>query len=81
MTPTRARTLMRTVHITLGLCLGAFVYLPTAWTDPLKAVLGLAIVPLVVVSGVAMWQQARLRRMLRGGRARTAERQPASARR
>lgn len=56
------RTILRTAHVLLGLALGAVVYLPTAWTEPIRLVLGVVVVPLLVLTGLAMWQQGRLRR-------------------
>ncbi len=53
------------MHLVLGLLVGAVVYLPVSWTEPLRLMLGVAVVPGVVVTGLLMWQQTRLRRLLR----------------
>lgn len=57
------RTWLRTIHLTFGGCLGATVYLPTAWVDPVRPLLALVVVPALVLSGLAMWQWPRLRRL------------------
>lgn len=64
MTPRTARTLLRILHLLLGAALAMMVYAPATWTDPLRLVLGTVVVPIVVLTGLAMWQQARLRRLL-----------------
>jgi hypothetical protein len=65
MTPRSTRALLRTVHLALGLCVGAVIYLPPGWTEQLRLALGLLVVPTVAVTGLAMWQQPRLRRIFR----------------
>lgn len=64
MSPRNTRLLLRIVHIALGVCLAFVIYAPTSWTEPLRLLLGGVVVPLVLFSGLAMWQQGRLRRML-----------------
>ncbi|QIK73653.1 hypothetical protein G7070_17020 [Propioniciclava coleopterorum] len=64
-TPRTVRTLLRFLHLALGACVAASLYLPLAWVSPLRPALGIAVVPLVVLTGLALWQQARLRRLAR----------------
>ncbi|MBE1878336.1 hypothetical protein [Myceligenerans pegani] len=64
MTPRATRTAIRAIHVALGLCVGAVVYAPATWIDPLRGALGAVVVPLLVVTGVTLWQQARLRRLV-----------------
>lgn len=64
-TPRSVRILLRLLHLTLGACVAASLYLPLAWVAPFRPALGIAVAPLVVVTGLALWQQARLRRLAR----------------
>jgi hypothetical protein len=62
--PRRQRSALRATHLAVGLLLGTSVYLPVhyevaEWLRLFLAVLG---VPLVTLTGVWMWQQARVRR-------------------
>jgi hypothetical protein len=63
-TPRRARSLERLVHLVTGLALVAYVYLTPPPDSPLTA--GIRwLVPMVVSSGLAMWLWPRIRRYLR----------------
>ena len=64
MAPRRQRTISRAVHLAVGLVLGAFVYAPAAVAEPLHLFLQVAGVPAVVVSGLFLWKQAQIRRVL-----------------
>jgi hypothetical protein len=62
--PRRARILERIVHLATGLVLVAYVYV----TPPAGSALTAGVrwlLPMVVFSGMAMWQGPRLRRYLR----------------
>jgi hypothetical protein len=66
----RQRAITRTVHIAVGLVLGTYVYAPAHIAEPLQIWLQVIGIPAVVITGVVMWQQGRLRRLtrrLRGG--------------
>ena len=66
MTAGRLRSVLRWVHIFIGMFVGAYFYSPlsgTAWALPL---IKFALIPLLVVSGVVMWKQALFMRLLRG---------------
>lgn len=68
MTPRRTRFLIRTLHLLLGATVGAVVYLPAGWVEPWRPLLGFVVVPILVASGLALWQQARLRRLFGGAK-------------
>ena len=64
MSPTRFRTVLRWFHIFVALFVGAYFYSPLAtvnWSLPL---IKYALVPLLVVSGLAMWKQAKVLKWL-----------------
>ena len=62
--PRRMRSLERLVHLVTGLALVSYVYATPAPDSPLTA--GIRwLVPIVVFSGLAMWQWPRIRRHLR----------------
>ena len=62
--PRRARFLQRLVHLVTGFALVAYVYATPEPESHLTAGIRV-LVPIVVVSGVAMWQWPRVRRRLR----------------
>jgi hypothetical protein len=62
------RRLERMVHLAAGAVLAAYVYLPLG--DAVADVIRWVVLPMLVLSGLAMWQMARIRRALsRGARA------------
>jgi hypothetical protein len=62
-TPGRARSLERLVHLVTGSALVAYVYVTPSPDSPLTA--GIRwLVPMVVSSGLAMWLWPRIRRYL-----------------
>lgn len=69
MTPGQQRKAQRAVHLAAGLLVVGYVYAPLG--SQIQHVVRLVILPVLVLTGVAMWQAARFRRMRRGlGRAR-----------
>ncbi|NYE72653.1 hypothetical protein [Microlunatus parietis] len=64
----RQRMALRTLHLVLAVALGCYVYLPPAWTGGLRTALMIIGVPLTVITGLALWQHARVRRWLRSRR-------------
>ncbi|KKB12954.1 hypothetical protein VE25_04435 [Devosia geojensis] len=58
------RQILRTMHVLLGLALGALVYLPASWSVELKAGLAWFGLPAAIITGLLLWQQGRLRRWL-----------------
>jgi hypothetical protein len=72
-TPGRQRKLQRITHLAAAAVLLAYVYTPAE--GELELVVRFVVFPLLLVSGVAMWQGARIRRALgrtRSTRARVA---------
>jgi hypothetical protein len=63
-TPRRARSLERLVHLVTGFALVAYVYATPEPESPFTVGIRV-LVPVVVLSGVAMWQWPRVRRYLR----------------
>ena len=64
MAPRETRILLRAVHVAFGACVAVVVYAPAAWAEPFRLVLGILVLPAVVLTGLAMWQQGRIRRLL-----------------
>lgn len=56
---------IRTVHLVAGLCLAVVIYAPASWSEPVRLLLGVVVVPAAALTGLALWQQGRLRRFLR----------------
>lgn len=62
------RTIVRTVHIVVGLALGTYVYLPLhleGARDGLRLLLMFVGIPLVVATGLWLWKGVALRRAMR----------------
>lgn len=56
------RRLMRTFHIIVGFAVDAYFYAPPlAGNEVYIAALKFVILPLVVITGIAMWQMKRLK--------------------
>lgn len=68
MTAAQQRKVLRALHLITGLALVAYVYLPAP--AELREVVRFLILPLLVLTGVAMWQAPylRRRRKIRSGR-------------
>jgi hypothetical protein len=67
MTPRKRRRAQRRVHLLAAAVLLAYVYAPVG--AELQDVVRLAAFPVLAVTGIAMWQAARIRRALRSVRA------------
>jgi hypothetical protein len=67
MTPRKRRRVQRLVHLLAAAVLLAYVYAPVG--PELQNVVRLAAFPVLAVTGIAMWQAARVRRALRSVRA------------
>lgn len=63
-TPRRMRVLERLMHLVTGTALVTYVYATPGPESPFTAGIRL-LVPIVVFSGIAMWQGPRVRRYLR----------------
>ena len=64
MTGSGFRIVLRRVHIALAIALGSWIYSPLRGMPAADAVVMFAVFPGLGVAGVALWQQARVRRML-----------------
>ena len=64
--PRRQRTVARAVHLVAALVLGAFVYAPAPYVEPLRLLLQVVVVPAATLTGLFLWQQAAVRRRLAG---------------
>ncbi len=58
------RNALRLLHLLAGALLATYVYLPPGQAPWLRWALMLLVVPAVIVTGVRMWQQAAIRRLL-----------------
>jgi hypothetical protein len=63
LTPGRQRRMQRAAHLLAAAVLLAYVYAPV--DGRLEDVVRFAVFPLLVLTGIAMWQAARIRRALR----------------
>ena len=63
--PRRQRTVARLVHIVVGLAAGTYIYAPDYVAAPLQIWLQVIGIPAIVLTGVFMWQQSRIRRVTR----------------
>lgn len=59
------RTLLRWTHLLVGFLIGVFVYTPARESEAFVLFMQAAVVPVVTLTGVWMWQQARIRRLYR----------------
>ena len=60
----QVRDMQRVVHLVSGLLVGAYIYTPLADVSAFSALVQIVVVPVLVAAGMAMWQMARLRRLL-----------------
>ena len=59
------RTFLRWTHLLVGFLIGVLVYTPAREDDAFVLLMQAAVVPAVTLTGVGMWQQARIRRLYR----------------
>ena len=65
MTPVLFRTVMRWFHIVVALFMGSYFYSPLGtfgWSMPL---IKFVLIPLLILSGLAMWKQAKVMKWLK----------------
>lgn len=65
-TPGMQRRAQRAVHLLAAVVLFAYVYAPLG--SRLEDVVRFAVLPVLAVTGIAMWQSARIRRAIRSRR-------------
>lgn len=58
-----ARTATRWTHLLVGWLIGVFVYTPARENETFVLLMQVVFVPAVVLTGLYMWQQARIRRL------------------
>jgi len=66
--PKHLRTVQRFVHLGGAVLLGTYLYSPWGEASLFTDLIRLVVMPILTLSGLAMWQQARLRRLLHRGR-------------
>lgn len=59
------RTLVRLLHLLEGAAIALFVYSPLGADPAYRALVQWVIVPAVAMSGIMLWQQPRVLRLLR----------------
>ncbi len=67
----RLRDLQRAVHLVGGLLVATFVYTPLRDLALFSLLVQVVVVPVIVATGMTMWQWPRLRKLLTRGRAAT----------
>lgn len=75
------RLALRTLHLITGALLATYVYLPPGSATWLRWLLMVFAVPAITVSGVWMWKQAAIRRLIKQHRPRAARGLTAAGRR
>jgi thiosulfate reductase cytochrome b subunit len=61
------RNVLRFCHLSAGMLLVPYVYSPLGDVAAFELVVRVALVPLTVFTGVSMWQQAKLRKLIARG--------------
>jgi hypothetical protein len=61
----QTRAALRAVHLALGTIMGFVIYSPTVSDELLRAVFAFGVFPALTVTGMLLWQQAKVRRLLR----------------
>ncbi|QIN80132.1 hypothetical protein GBA65_18205 [Rubrobacter marinus] len=59
------RTILRWTHVLVGFLIGVFVYTSARDSETFVLLMQAAVLPAVILTGAWMWQQARIRRLLR----------------
>lgn len=63
MSPANVRKMLRWSHIIVGLMIGTYICSPLHADPAATVAVRLALLPVLALTGVAMWQQHRLRRL------------------
>jgi len=72
----RIRTIVRWIHLSAAALIGVSVYSPWASDPVFASVLKFAVFPLLGLTGLVLWQQARLRRLSDASRSAAAGKRP-----
>lgn len=59
------RRAIRWIHITASILLGIYIYSPWSRYVVFSRVMQIGVMPVLTLSGIAMWQQARMLQLLR----------------
>jgi hypothetical protein len=60
------RQSLRTAHLVVAALIGAYVYSPSlSGNAAFQALIQFGVFPVIAFSGIAMWQQARLKKLMR----------------
>ena len=62
--PRAKRTAARTIHLIAAGLLGLFIYAPPTFAEPLRLFLQVVVIPAAVITGMFIWKQAAIRRLL-----------------
>ena len=57
------RLILRYTHLAAGILIGLFVYSPLGDVPAFEVLVQIALIPIVVLTGIWIWQQARVRRL------------------
>lgn len=57
------RTILRSTHLVMAFLIGVFIYSPARDSEAFVLLVQVAVVPAAALTGVWMWQQARVRRL------------------
>jgi len=71
MSQRQVRNILRVIHLVAAFLIGMYVYSPLGAEPAFTMAARIVLVPLLLITGLWMWQQARVRKWL-GGRADTA---------
>jgi hypothetical protein len=61
------RNIVRLVHLIIAALIAAFVYSPLRLNDTFTSVVQLVVLPVLIVSGIVMWQQPTVVKWLNRG--------------
>jgi|LakMenEpi03Aug12_release.lakeMendotaPanAssembly.Ray.scaffolds.fasta_scaffold1658487_2 hypothetical protein len=60
------RNIARIAHLIQGVFIALFVYSPLRTDDTYLAIMQFVILPSIIISGMSLWQQPRIMKLLRG---------------
>ena len=58
------RTTIRIIHLTSAVAFGMYFYSPIAGNETLRLIIQFVTLPSLVLTGIALWQQASLNKLL-----------------
>ncbi len=64
---TRLRLILRYSHLVAGMLVVVFVYSPLGDVPAFELLVQIALIPVTIVTGIWIWQQARVRRLIAKG--------------